>query len=291
MTEELRVPVAGGDLHAWRSGEGPVVVLVHGITANRKSWAKVVRALEQEATVVVPDLRGRGKSNALPPPYGMTAHADDIVAVLDHIGCERAVLAGHSMGGWVVTTTATRYPERVKRLVIIDGGASFAIPEGAEISVEATLNAVLGPSMQRLAMKFPTRDAYVEYWQAHPAVGGRYWDDDARAYVEYDLVGTEPELHSCVLTEAVIGDATEQLTVPEVQHAIESLPCPAIFLRAERGLLDGDPLYSDAMVDALRPRWKTVESVETVPDTNHFTIVLGDGAPVVAERIREALKA
>ena len=289
MSEELTIPVQGGDLHVWRSGSGPPVVLVHGITANHVSWTKVVRALEGEAMLVVPDLRGRGRSNGLPGPYGMTVHADDIAATLDHLDIDRAILAGHSMGGWVVANTAVRHPDRVSRLVIIDGGAAFPQMDGVELPVEETLNAVLGPSMQRLSMTFESPAAYIDYWRAHPSVGGRYWDGDARAYVEHDLVGEAPAFRSSVSKDAVIGDATEQLTTPEVQHAIEAIKCPAVFLAAPRGLLDGEPLYPPAVLDLLRPRWSMVEDVEVVPDTNHFSIVLGDGAPSVVKHIRAAL--
>src|SRR5688572_18804747 len=107
------VPVSGGSLHVGRWGDGDrIVVAAHGITGNHRSWQGVARALAPDISLVAPDLRGRGSSTKLPSPFGMRAHADDLVAVLDHLSLDHAVLAGHSMGAYVATTAATADPER-----------------------------------------------------------------------------------------------------------------------------------------------------------------------------------
>src|SRR5919108_3587840 len=104
----LAVPVSGGSLHVGVAGAPPgtagvpVVLAVHGITGSHVSFAPIARHLGDTATFLAPDLRGRGQSSGLGGPYGMAAHARDLVAVLDHVGVERAVVAGHSMGGYVV---------------------------------------------------------------------------------------------------------------------------------------------------------------------------------------------
>src|SRR5687767_554152 len=97
--ERFDVPVAGGDLRVARWGsEGPAILVLHGITASHMSWPYVARELSDEARFIAPDLRGRGGSRDLPGPYGMGAHADDCIAVLDHLGIDKAVILGHSMG-------------------------------------------------------------------------------------------------------------------------------------------------------------------------------------------------
>src|SRR5688500_7391893 len=87
---ELDVEVAGGTLHVATWGDGPQIVLAaHGITANSRSFGAVAAALGQlrdDVTLVAPDLRGRGRSGSLPGPYGITAHVDDCVRVLDAVG-------------------------------------------------------------------------------------------------------------------------------------------------------------------------------------------------------------
>jgi pimeloyl-ACP methyl ester carboxylesterase len=281
--------VEGGTLHAgmWRGADdAPTVLAAHGITANHVSYTAIARHLAGDVMVVAPDLRGRGGSNAITGPFGITVHADDLVRVLDHLGIDRAVVVGHSMGAWVAATTATRHPDRVSAVVLVDGGYPLA-PAGtgaapANVSIDDVLAAILGPALARLSMTFPDRDAYHAFWRQHPAVGGDDWNDDIVAYVDHDLVGEPPNLRSSVNGAAIRADATEQLTVPEVGDAAAHLTCPTFRLFAARGLLDGDPLYPDAPGD------------EVVAGTNHYTIVFDGprgGAGVVADAIRKAVAA
>jgi pimeloyl-ACP methyl ester carboxylesterase len=277
--ESLSVPVDGGSLHVgvWPAGSAGArtVVAAHGITANHTSWAAVAKALHGDVTLVAPDLRGRGRSRDVGPPFGMAAHAADVVAVLDAVGAtEPTVVVGHSMGAWVAACTAVWYPERVAAVVLVDGG--FALAGTDAVPVDDALAAVLGPALARLSMTFASRDEYHAFWRQHPAVGGAYWSDDIADYVDYDLVGEPPEMRSSVSANAVRGDATDQLADPAVRDVGASVPCPAYRLFAPRGLLDGDPLYPAASPD------------EVVPDTNHYTILLGAGAARVAETVRRA---
>ena len=94
MPTRLDVPVEGGSLAAFRLGApgGGVepVLAIHGITSSNASWVAVGRALGDRAALVAVDLRGRGESNVLPGPYGLEAHARDMLAVLDALGIDRA---------------------------------------------------------------------------------------------------------------------------------------------------------------------------------------------------------
>jgi len=290
LPDAFELPVSGGDLHVgvWPGGtDAPTVVAAHGITANHVSFGEVARALDGDATLVAPDLRGRGRSNRISGPFGITAHADDMIRLFDHLGIARGTIVGHSMGAWVAAYTAARYPDRVSSVLLIDGG--LALAGTADLPIDDVLHAVLGPSIARLSMTFAGGDAYRDFWKQHPAVGGRYWTELVERYVDYDLEGEPPECRSSVSIDAVRGDATEQLTVPAVRDAIEAVQCPVALLFAPRGLLDGPPLYADETLAALRSSWPNVVEEAVVADTNHFTIVLGSGAPTVADAIRRAI--
>lgn len=297
--EELRVPVRGGHLTVLRwpaaerpsgaaesaAGPAPTVVALHGITSNALSWARVAHHLAGRVTLVAPDLRGRAGSSALPGPYGMTAHAEDILALTEALGLRDVVLAGHSMGAFVSAVAGVRHPERFRSLLLVDGGVGFPVPPG--LSTDDLLTAVIGPAMERLKTTFPDRDAYRAFWQGHPAFADA-WEPWTEAHIQRDLVGTEPELRSSCQLEAVRADGADTLS-EDTARAVHRLTVPTELLWAERGLLnepqglyDEERLKFAAVQDTvLRPR--------KIPGTNHYTVLLGDeGASAVAERLLAA---
>lgn len=279
--ERLDVPVTGGTLAAYRwPGDGPVVLAAHGISSNHRTWGVVAEALDGAATIVAPDLRGRGRSNGLPGPYTIAQHAEDCAAVLDHVGARDAVVAGHSMGGFVATALATRHPERVRAVVLVDGGPPLHVPPG--VDVDDALAATLGPAMQRLDMTFADRGAYRAFWQQHPSFAG-IWSSEVDAQIQHDLEGAEPEMRSSCVKEAVRVNGRELLADEAVRSAVRDVACPMVMLWAPRGMLD-EPggLYAEDRLDGIEH--------ELVPDTNHYSILLGaPGAKRVAAAIRRAL--
>lgn len=290
--EELRIPVHDGELavlrwpstHRQQPG-APVVLALHGITANALSWARVAHHLAGRVTLVAPDLRGRAGSGGAPGPYGMPAHADDLAALAEALGLRRIVLAGHSMGAFVAAFAAVRHPGLVRRLLLVDGGVGFPLPPAAD--PDELISAVLGPAMARLSMTFPDRDAYREFWQRHPAFAGSWapWVDD---YVQRDLVGAVPELRSSCRIHAVRTDGLSQFD-PEVLAAVHRLPCPATLLWAERGLLDEPQgLYDEQRLD-LAGLDRDRVAPHRIADTNHYTLLVGDrGAHTVASHLLAA---
>ncbi|MFF2053558.1 alpha/beta fold hydrolase [Leifsonia sp. NPDC058194] len=268
------VPVSGGELAGgiWNPdvpAGGPTLVAVHGITASHRAWELV--ATELPATrLVAPDLRGRGRSSTLPGPYGLTAHADDLARAMDALGIDRAPVAGHSMGAFVSVRFAERHPDRVERLVLIDGGLPLALPAG--IAPEDLPAVVLGPALQRLRMHFATADDYRAFWRAHPAIGP-WWNEAIERYVDYDLVGEPPELRSSASEDAVAVNALEMDGSAGYADALAALTLPIAFIRAPRGLLDADPLYDPSVVAEWAGRLPQLRTHEA-HDVNHYTIVM-----------------
>ncbi len=119
---EIGIERDGVTLAAERAGEGPPVVLLHGLTATRRYVVMGSRALERSGhDVIAYDARGHGRSTPAPDPgdYGYDTLVLDLEAVLDELGIERAVLAGASMGAHTLLAFALRRPERVAGLVVI----------------------------------------------------------------------------------------------------------------------------------------------------------------------------
>ncbi|MFH8515658.1 alpha/beta hydrolase [Streptomyces gelaticus] len=285
--EEVRVPVTGGELTVlrWPAREpgAPVVVALHGITANALSWGPVARLLDGRITLVAPDLRGRAGSSALPGPYGIATHADDAAAVAAALGGPgRVVLAGHSMGAFVTALAAVRHPERFGPLLLVDGGIGFPAP--THLSPDELMTAVIGPAMDRLSMTFADRAAYRSFWQAHPAFADS-WSDEVDAYIQRDLTGDEPAMHSTCRIEAVRTDGIG-LFDEEVLTAVRKLPVPATLLWAQRGLMDEEQgLYDEDRLAAADLGGTRLTPV-AVRDVNHYTVLTGDaGGKEIARRL------
>jgi pimeloyl-ACP methyl ester carboxylesterase len=119
---ELSVERDGVRLAGQRGGEGPPVVLLHGLTATRRYVVMGSTALERSGhQVIAYDARGHGASSPAPTPerYTYEELGRDLIAVLDATGVQRAVLAGASMGAHTLLWLALNHPERVAGLVVI----------------------------------------------------------------------------------------------------------------------------------------------------------------------------
>jgi pimeloyl-ACP methyl ester carboxylesterase len=288
--EEFHVPVAGGSLTAYRFGGGGrlPVIAAHGITGSSRAWLPVARALGDRATVIALDLRGRGASHALPAPYGPAAHVADIVAVLDHLQLERALLAGHSLGAYIVAGVTAAHPERVTGALLVDGG--LRIPGSEGVDPHEFAEAFLGPALARLQMRFRDHEAYREWWRAHPAfAGGQVEDGDLVAYADHDLLGTEPDLRPAANPDAVRVDAGE---LGQLGNAALRLSVPARLLCAPRGLLnDANPMQPIELVERWAAENPELRQGTLVPDVNHYTITLAPtGAAAVADAIASAIR-
>jgi 3-oxoadipate enol-lactonase len=101
-------------------GQATALILVHGFPLDRRLWSAQVGAFANLTRVITPDLRGHGRSQVVPGPYTMDQHADDLVALLDHLEIRQTVVAGLSMGGYVAFAFWRRHPERVRGLILAD---------------------------------------------------------------------------------------------------------------------------------------------------------------------------
>lgn len=285
MSEQPFVaPVEGGQLcGSWwhREAAGVPILGLHGITANHRSFVGLAERLDQPLLAI--DQRGRAASRDLPGPYALVQLADDAARALDAAGLDRVVVAGHSMGAFVATRLAERHPDRVRGLVLIDGGVPLR-PPPAEIPPEQ----LLGPAIERLTMTFDSREAYREFWQQHPAMGP-YWNEIIEEYLDYDLMPIDGALRASANPDAVGTNVIEfdgRDGYVEAVDELERRDLPRLFLRSPRGLFDEvPPLYDEEWLADWSARLPGME-VREVPDTNHYTILLGAGIPAVTAAVQ-----
>lgn len=117
--------VAVGDLVMhyldW-GGDGPPVLALHGLASSGHWYRRVAPYLAGDYRVVAPDQRGHGATTQAGSGYDWQTLAEDAVGLLDRLGIARAAALGHSWGGHVASNLAMRFPDRVSRLALIDGG-------------------------------------------------------------------------------------------------------------------------------------------------------------------------
>ncbi len=277
----------------------PVVLAVHGITANGLSWRRVAEEVDRRhgpgaVRFLAPDLRGRAASREVPPPYGLAAHVEDLTAIATAFGSE-PLLVGHSMGAFIAALALATQPDRFRGAVLVDGGLAFPTPP--DLDIDAALQSVIGPAMDRLRMHFDDEAAYLAFWAQHPALGPVLTGpagEAARAYVAHDLVPSEVEpgrwRSSCVL-DAVRSDGADVMadaaTHGAVRRAVDQ-GSPVEFVWAHRGLLDEPQgLYDEDRLAAL----VVPTTVHTGGvDANHYDVILGErGVDAVVDSIDRLL--
>lgn len=281
--------------------DAPVVLAVHGITANGLSWRRVADEVDRRhgagaVRFLAPDLRGRGDSRGAAGPFGLAAHVEDLVSIAGVFGAD-PLLVGHSMGAFVSALALATHPDRFTGAVLVDGGLAFPTPP--DLDIDATLQAVIGPAMDRLRMTFADPAAYLSFWEDHPALGPVLRGsagEAARRYIAHDLV-EDPDnpgkwRSTCVL-EAIRADGADVLADPATHGAVRravELGLPLELVWARRGLLDEPQgMYDEARLAALR----VPDAVPTTPvDANHYDVIFEEkGVTAVADAIDRQLVA
>jgi pimeloyl-ACP methyl ester carboxylesterase len=120
--EEWEIALHGRRVIYRIAGDGPPVVLIHGMLNSSSHWQSVALELARDHTVIAPDLIGHGDSAAPRGDYSLGAHAASIRDLLTAIGIDSASIVGHSLGGGVAMQFFYQFPQRVERLVLISSG-------------------------------------------------------------------------------------------------------------------------------------------------------------------------
>jgi pimeloyl-ACP methyl ester carboxylesterase len=154
-----------------RAGEGPALLLLHGIGNNCQTWTGVIDRLAETHTVIAPDLLGHGRSDKPRGDYSIAAYANGMRDLLSVLDIEQATVVGHSLGGGIALQFAYQFPERCQRLALVGSGGlgpelsaglRAATLPGAELVLTA-LAGVSGPL--RLGMQLLERAGRATGWR------------------------------------------------------------------------------------------------------------------------------
>ncbi len=254
-------------------------LLVPGLTGRADAYRPLVEELEGLSgwRFLAVDLRGRGETGRLEGGAGIPVHAADLVALMNGEGLGRVAFVGHSMGAMIGVYLSANHPERISKLVLVDGGAV----------VTEEIDALLTPVHERLKRTYPSREAYVEFVRNLPIFRDR-WDEPLERYFAGDvrLDGGEWRHHADLET---VGDDREKLRGFPLSDLWPEVRCPTLVLLSTVGLAGpGEgfilPPREARLMREIIPDCTLVE----VQDTNHYDILYS--APKVAvSAIRDLL--
>lgn len=282
------------DLAVWRSGAGPdPVVCLHGITAQHRAFSAAARFLGPSRSLVGVDLRGRGDSGKPPTGYGLDAHASDVVRVLDHLRLESAVIAGHSMGGFVGLKAALSYPDRVRALVLLDGGwprierEPQGEPSEEEKREQEAIQEGLARAFSRLDRIFESPEDYLNFWFPDQNLTMEDLPPDLADYYSYDLQKVEGGYNPKASRAAAEEDSPSVSSESPTAQEMTGVGCPVALVRAAEGFFPGsEPLISndtrDTMAASLDLRHEIV-----LGGANHYTMLWPEYIPQWADVLRD----
>ena len=139
-----------------RLGRGLPMVLLHGYPLDHTTWEPVIPLLENHADLILPDLRGFGGSSLTGSGYSLVDMATDVAALLDHLEVEKAILVGHSMGGYVSLAFAHAHPRRVLGLGLVASQVIADPPERQKVRYE-TANVIRSQGTMFVASSMPAQ--------------------------------------------------------------------------------------------------------------------------------------
>jgi 3-oxoadipate enol-lactonase len=125
----LKTMVNDFELAYERGGHGVPLMLIHGYPLDHSIWNPVLPLLENDFDLILPDLRGFGQSGSIPAQYSLSDMAADLAALLEQLKIEKAVIAGHSMGGYIALAFARAYPKRLLGLGLVASQPLADTPE------------------------------------------------------------------------------------------------------------------------------------------------------------------
>ena len=126
--------VNGLNLYYESHGDGRPMILLHGGLGSGEMFGPILPALREKHRVVAPDLQGHGRTADIDRPIDIQLMADDVAALIDHLGLEQPDVVGYSLGGGVALMTAVKYPNKVRRAVI---GSVYLRPDAVDPALRA----------------------------------------------------------------------------------------------------------------------------------------------------------
>ena len=256
-------------------GNKPVLLWLHGLFGTAYSFAGIQQTgITEHIRAIVPTLRGRGQSDKPSDGYTLLDHANDIVELMDALGLEAVLVAGHGFGGQLAAYLAFHYPDRVEKLVLVDTAADY----------HPARRDMLAPMFEIAERAYPFVAQYLNHMKLLPTLNG-YWDDAVeQAYLGRIRIAP----HGAVRLWADANKLIASLADAEEQpwhDMLSQIELPTL-------LLNSLGAYGKHNEPPMLPRALALESAEILSNSNylkisgnHTTMLFGQGAIEIAHAI------
>lgn len=255
----------------------PTLILLHGLSANANSFESYMKLIDN-CRVISVDLRGRGLSEKPDNGYSMQAHSKDIIAMMDVLKIEEAIVAGHSFGGLLSIYLAVNSPERISKIILIDVAAKMH-PEVRELVTPSV--------MSRLKKTWHTYDEYITNMKKAPFLQGQ-WLPEMESFYKADCKETENGIEPRSNFEH-IQQAVEAVLNPGIhwEELITQIKQPSIVINGT------EPFVNNQVLVSKQHAMETVNMMQNCTYVavtgNHVTMLFGEGAKQTVSAITKFL--
>jgi pimeloyl-ACP methyl ester carboxylesterase len=262
-------------------GEGPPIVLVHGLSGNWQNWLENIPRLAAERRVLAPDLPGFGGSEDPAEKITLPGYGQAVNEFADRLGLGEVVLVGNSMGGFVAAETAIQFPERVERLVLVSAAGitssnlrrepvmvwgRIAMLAGSRSAAEKRM-AILRPRLRHAVyssiLRHPSRIAAETLWEISLGAGRSAFRPALEAIVDYDFRERLGEIRSPSLI--VWGEEDMLVPVEDAQEYERQISGARRLVFEDTGhmpMVERPRTFNDAVLEFMRePRREQSDQV------------------------------
>jgi pimeloyl-ACP methyl ester carboxylesterase len=240
-------------------GQGPVVLLLHGLGCDHTTWEPVIDALAKRYTVVAPDLLGHGQSAKPRADYSLGGYANGMRDLLTVLNIDKVTVVGHSFGGGVAMQFAYQFPERTERMMLVASGGL-----GPEVS--PAIRAITTPGYHQMMglLTLPgVRQVGVAGLRALARTG---WKRTRDLDEVADIVDTfkDPHARAAIrhVVRAVVDWKGQVITMADRAYLAEAMPMAVVWGRDDQVI----PVRHAGNAAALAPKAR----IEVIPNAGHF---------------------
>ena len=240
-------------------GQGPVLLLLHGLGCDHTTWEPVIEVLAKRYTVIAPDLLGHGQSAKPRADYSVGGYANAMRDLITVLGVDKVTVVGHSFGGGIAMQFAYQFPERTERLILVaSGGLGPDVTPAIRAVTTPGFHQVLGlltlPGVRHVGM------AGLRALSTTPLKHARDLDEVAKIYDSFK----DPYARAAIrhVVQAVVDWRGQIITMADRAYLTEEMPMCVVWGQDDKVI----PVRHADNVGNLAPKAR----VEVIPNSGHF---------------------